>query len=192
MFDLLFLFLLLVLLGSLLAVLIAVIRGRRNQALRILRRLAIGAAGYLTVVAVTGWRSPARVLEVGDPWCFDDWCLTVEGVTHTDAPPVRVYTVSLRLSSRARRVSQRALGAWIYLVDHVGKLYRPETDAHAVPLDVRLDPGELVMTSRVFRVPSDAGEMSLMTGHGFPIWVRLPIIGEDSAPFHQRTRVRLP
>jgi hypothetical protein len=192
LFDLLFLALLLAFLCGLLAVMAAAIRGRFTSALAILRALAIGAALYLAVVALTGWLSPPRVLQVGDPWCFDDWCLSVESATHTEAPPGRIYTVSLRLFSRARRVSQRAAGAWIYLVDSSGRRYSPEPESTAIPLDIRLAPGESVVTSRVFKVPASRGPMSLITGHGLPAGFPVPIIGDDSAPFHKSTRVRLP
>src|SRR5690242_7027478 len=95
--------------------------GRRwGRALLILRRLGLCAVAYLATVAVAGRLAPQRVLAVGEPWCFDDWCLTVEQVARTPAPPANAWTVSLRLSSQARRISQRAKNAWIFLVDRNG------------------------------------------------------------------------
>src|SRR5579862_9783978 len=141
-FDLLFLTLVAVSLVTLLTALVNAIRGRRSQALGILRRVAIGAAAYISIVAIVGLLKPQRVLNIGDPWCFDDWCLSVENVTSTPSPPQVTCDVSLRIFSRARRVSQRALGAWIYLVDARGNRYTPLWDPAAVPLDVRLAAGE--------------------------------------------------
>jgi hypothetical protein len=132
------------------------------------------------------------VLNVGDPWCFDDWCLSVEKVSRTSAPPEISYAVSLRIFSRARRVSQRAKGAWIFVIDGRGNRYAPEPDPSAVPLDVLLQPGESVATSRVFKVPVDTGEIGLITGHGGPgCFPGCFIIGDDSSLFHKRTFVRL-
>jgi len=64
-------------------------------------------------------------------------------------------------------MAQRAKGAWIYLIDDRGRRYAPERDLSAVPLDVVLQPGESVSTSRV-HVPPDVQRLGLITGHGGP------------------------
>ncbi|HTQ54861.1 MAG TPA: hypothetical protein VMI94_10395 [Bryobacteraceae bacterium] len=191
LFDLLFLFLALVTLIILLAVLVTALRGRGAQALRMLRNLGIGAAVYLAVVAVVGLLSPQRVLQVGDPWCFDDWCLTVEKVSHAAAPPQVAYTVSLRIFSEAKRVSQRALGAWIYIVDREGNRYPPEPDPSATPLDVRLGPGDSVTTTRTFKVPAGATGLGLITGHGGSPDLSKFVIADEGSLLHKPTYVRL-
>ncbi|HTT63946.1 MAG TPA: hypothetical protein VMG35_18975 [Bryobacteraceae bacterium] len=190
-FDLLFLLLVLASLGTFLAAAVAALLGRGARALATLRKWGLGALLYVAIVAAVGFFSPQKVLRPGDPWCFDDWCLTVERVTQAPAPPQAAYTVTLRIFSRARRVSQRAKGAWIYLIDRGGRRYPPEPDPSAVPLDVRLQPGESVTTARTFKVPADAGSLCLITGHGIPCCYPLPIIGDDASLFHKRTCVRL-
>lgn len=189
-FDLLFVFLVLVAAAACGAALIAAVRGRRRWALRILRRAGLAALGYIAIVAITGALAPQRVLHVGEPWCFDDWCLRVEAVDRAPAPPAMEYRVSLRVFSRALRVSQSAKGAWVYLIDRHGNRYSPKPDRSAVPLDVRLAPGESVALSRVFRIPENAGPMGLITGHG-PVWFPALIIADEASVFHRRTFVRL-
>jgi hypothetical protein len=191
LFDLLFIALFLASVATLVTAAVAALCGRGRRALAILRRWAIAAAAYLAIVAAVGLFSPQRVLNVGDPWCFDDWCLSVESVNRTPAPPAVTYNVGLRIFSRARRVSQRANGAWVNLVDARGNHYAPEPDPNAVPLDVRLGPGESVSTSRVFRVPADAGELGLTTGHGGGLNPDRVIIGADSSLLHKRTYIRI-
>ena len=88
-------------------------------------------------MCVVGFYSPQRVLKPGDPWCFDDWCLTVDQVKRI---PPSTYDISLRISSRARRVSQRAQGAWVCLIDQQGNCYTPQFDPKAIPLDSLLKP----------------------------------------------------
>jgi hypothetical protein len=134
--------------------------------------------------------APQRVLHVGDPWCFDDLCLSVEHVSRTAAPAQVAYDVSLLIFSRARRVSQRANGAWVYAIDGRGNRYAPEPDTSSVSLDVLLQPGESIRTSRVFKVPAGAGELGLVTGHG-PSWISNFIIGDEASLFHKRDFVRL-
>ena len=191
-FDLLFIVLVLTALGTLITAAITAVRGHGSRAVSILRRLGISAAVYVVVVMVVGLLSPQRVLAVGDAWCFDDWCLSVEKVTRTPAPPQAVYTVSIRIFSRARRVSQSAKGAWIYVIDGSGNRYAPEPDLEAVPLDAMLEPGESISTSRVFRVPADAAGLGLITGHGGPVWLPNLIIGDAASIFHKPTFMRLP
>ena len=190
-FDLLFLALVLASAVTLIYAAVAALARGRTGALGILRRLGIGAVVYLGIVAVVGLLAPRRVIQAGEPWCFDDWCLSVEGVSRTPSPPRVAYHVALRIFSRARRVSQRALGAWIYVLDRDNNRYAPEPDSSAVPLDVLLGPGESVSTSRTFRVPSGAGGLRLITGHG-GAWIDTFIIGAGSSLFHKRTYIRLP
>jgi hypothetical protein len=188
-FDLLFLALALAALITLVAALITALRGRGARALKILRNLGVSAVIYLAIVAVVGFSSPQRVLHIGDPWCFDDWCLTVESVRQAPAPPLIAYTVSLRLSSRARGISQRAKGAWIFIIDQQGHRYTPEPDPSATPLDVLLGPGESVTTTRTFKLPAGASGLGLTTGHGNG--PDLFIIGDEASLLHKPTYVRL-
>ena len=188
LFDLVFIFLFLASVATLITAALVALRGRRAHALGIVGKLAVAAIGYLLIVSVVGLLAPQRVLGVGDPWCFDDWCLSVESVTRIPAPPS--VRVSLRILSRSRRVTQRAKDAWIYVIDRNGNRYAPDPDASAAPLDVRLAAGESVTMSRTFRVPADAGELGLITGHG--AWGPGHfIIGDEASFFHKRTFVRL-
>ena len=192
-FDLVFIAVIFASLATLTTAAIAAIRGRREHALAILRKFGICAIAYLSIVVVVALFSPQRILDIGDPWCFDDWCLSVENVSRTPAPPRVSYDVSLRIFSQARRVSQRAQGAWIYVIDRRGNRYAPEPDPSGVPLDVLLQPGDSITTSRVFKLPAAAGGLGLITGHGGPgCFPSCFIIGDDASLFHKRTFVRLP
>jgi hypothetical protein len=192
-FDLLFIAVVFASLATFVTAAIAAIRGRCIHALGILRKFGVCALAYLTIVVVVALLSPQRVLSVGDPWCFDDWCLSVEKVSLKPEPPQVACHVSLRIFSQARRVSQRAKGAWIFAIDRHGNRYPPEPDPSAVPLDVLLQPGESVVTSRVFKVPADSvAGIGLITGHGGPgCFPGCFIIGSDASLFHKRTFVLL-
>lgn len=191
--DLLFILLFLTAIIALIAAAVALLRGRGANALTILRRLGIGAVIYGAIVALAGLMTPQRIIRVGEPWCFDDWCLTVESVNQKPDPPQIDYTVSLSISSRARRVAQRAKGAWIYLLDPQGRRFSPDPDPSATPLDVVLQPGESVSATRTFQIPANAGPLALITGHGGPgCFPGLFIIGDDNSLLHKPTLVRLP
>jgi len=172
------LFLLLVLAAAIVVIRAAVValRGRRADARRALLRLALTAAIYMLVVLTVSVATPRRSYRVGDTQCFDDWCIAVTNATR--ATPTTV-TVGLRLSSRAKRVSQRELGTVVYLTDSAGHRYAPVADAGATPLDALLQPGQAVAAQRTFVVPSEARGLSLVYTHegGFPI--AFFIIGEN-------------
>ena len=192
-FDLLFLGSVLSALGALIAAAVWAMRGRRAHAVSILKRLGAATLAYLALVAIVSAARPQRVRRVGDPWCFDDWCLRVEGVTKDSSPPGVSYHVSLEIFSEAKRVSQRASGAWIYLIDDRGHRYEPAPDSSAVPLDVRLQPGESVKTTRLFAIPADAHVIGLITGHG-GAYCTFPgplIIGEAGCVFGKPDMVRI-
>lgn len=192
-FDLLFLLAVFTTAVTLAVTAVLALRGRRTKALRILLIYAVCAAGYLAVGAAVSFFKPQRVISVGDPWCFDDWCLTVEKVERTPALSEVAYKIVLHISSRARRVSQRARGAWIYLIDDRGRLYSPDFDPSAIPMDVLLQPEESVTTSRVFEVPRDVRHLGLVTGHGGAYCgpMDMLIIGGGSCLFKKPTMVRI-
>jgi hypothetical protein len=187
-FDLVFLAAFAVSLITLIAVAFLAVRGRIPRAFSILRVWSICAALYLGTSVAVAYAAPQRILQVGDPWCFDDWCLTVKNTQRANTN----YTVNLLLSSQAKRVTQRANGAWIYLRDENDKHYDPAPGD--VPLDVVLQPGESVAATRSFSVPVNARDLGLVTGHGGPPCglMSLIIIGNAGCLFHKQTMIRLP
>ncbi|MGH9524028.1 MAG: hypothetical protein ACRD3E_16010, partial [Terriglobales bacterium] len=106
-------------------------------------RLAIGwaacAAVYIVVGLAISYVRPQKVLRTGEPWCFDDWCMQVDQAGRSGNSPA--YEVQFHIFSQARRVSQRANGAWIYLVDNRGNRYAAADDPAATPIDALLAPG---------------------------------------------------
>ena len=191
------LFFLLAVLGTLVSLVVAAVLAvaqRWSASLRLLRGLALSLAGYLLVGLGVSLVRPRRVLSVGEPWCFDDWCLTVENVSATPRAAGLTYQVGLRISSRARRISQRARGAWIYVLDDQGRRYAPERGASDAPLDVLLGPGESVSTSRSFPIPPGVRPVGLVTGHGGPYCglMSFLIVGASGCVFGKPPMVRFP
>jgi hypothetical protein len=190
-FDLLFIAVLFASLATVLTAAASAIRGRGAHALRILRVYGICAAVYLAMVALTSVLLPRRVLKVGDLRCSDDWCIAVENVIRTPAHATVFYRVTLRLSSRARRVPQRENGVVVYLTDSRGQRYDPKPDPTAVPFNVTLQPQQSIAAARVFEVPADARDVGLVIRleSGFPIgWF---IVGYETW-FRKPAIVRLP
>jgi hypothetical protein len=180
-------------LGSVVSLVMAAtlaIRGHRQRAGRRLRRLGIFVLVYLGLSILVSFLKPQRVLAIGDPWCFDDWCLAVDRVTEG---PADSYTTDLRLMSSARGISQRANGAWIYLIDQQGQRYAPVSAPDEVPLDVMLGPGEVRQTTRRFIMPAGVRPIGLVTGHGggYCGMMNLLIIGNATCLFGKPTMIGL-
>jgi hypothetical protein len=190
LFDLLFLISALAAVVTLVAAAVAAASGRGAKALRMLRALGIAAVLYLAAGLAVSWIRPQRVMALREPWCFDDWCLTVMNAQPATAGS---YRVDLVLSSRAKRVTQRAKWAWIYLVDASGRRFPPEPDANAAPLDAALGPGESVTTTRVFRLPPDARPAGIITGHGGPYCgvMNFLVIGDSGCVFGKAPMIKI-
>jgi hypothetical protein len=192
LFDLLFLASALAAIASVVTAALFAVSGRGERALSVLKRLGMATLGYAALLVIVAAATPQKVLQPGDPWCFDDWCLSVEGVTQMPSPVGTHYTVSLRIYSEAKRVSQRAKGAWIYLIDRGGTRYSPLPDNSQTALDVLLQPGESIQTSRTFLVPNGVHDLGLITGHGGGYCSMLPpIIGEGGCLFNKPTMIRI-
>jgi hypothetical protein len=191
-FDLLFIASALAAIVSLLTAGALAIGGRGDRAVAIMKRLGFGVLAYAALVVIVAAATPQKLMKPGDPWCFDDWCLSVDGVTQMPTPVGNYYTVSLRVFSDAKRVPQRAKGAWVYLIDRRGVRYSPAPDNSQPPLDVLLQPGESIQTSRTFLVPNGVHELGLVTGHGGGYCSLVPpIIGEAGCLFNKPTMVRI-
>jgi hypothetical protein len=192
-FDLLFILLFFASIATLLTAAVLAVRGRGTRALRILRVYAIGFGLYMGIVLAVALATPRRILNLPEDRCFDDWCAAVQNVDRTPSATGVSYIVTLRLSSRARRVSQRARGSYVYLSDDRGRRFDPSPDAAEPPFDVLLDPGQAVETKRSFTVPNDAREIGAVVVHeGSYCFPGCFIIGDEANPLHKRTIVRLP
>jgi hypothetical protein len=101
--------------------------------------------------------------------------------------------LTLKVSSRAKRVSQREKGVNVLLIDSQGRRFSPAPDPSAVPFDVLLQPGEAVETKRSYTLPGDARDVGVVLAHKAPYcFPGCFIIGDDGNPLHKRTIVPLP
>lgn len=191
-FDLLFVILFLVSLGTLIVAAVSAIRGRRRRALVLLRRLGVVLAFYFAALILVSALSPQRFSTIGVDQCSDDWCIAVQSVRRDTANTGIRYDVTFRLASRARRVAQRERFVAVYLLDERGRRYAPATDATEVPFDTLLQPEETVATIRRFLVPADAKLAGLVVTRGGGGWFPgCCIIGDQGSLLHRRTIVKL-
>lgn len=192
-FDLLFILIVFASAAMLAVVIAAALRGRFSRAAKLLAALGICLALYLSVIVVVSLASPPRVMALGEDRCFDDWCVAVEDIARSESPKGTEFTVTLRLSNRARRVAQRENGIVVAVLDEKGRRFESAADPAAAPFNVLLQPGQSVSTTRTFDVSGSSGPLNLVVEHaGFSRFPGLFIIGDDSSLLHKPTIVRLP
>src|SRR5947209_7530363 len=146
--DLVFIVLFLTAVVILITALWRALRGEFDRARRILFRLLLGAAAYMAIVIAVSVIMPRRTIPIGDTQCFDDWCVSIADFKQAPKDADLAYTVDLRLSSRARRISQRENNLAVYLTDGMGRRFDPVNDKSSAPLNVLLRPQESVVVSR--------------------------------------------
>jgi hypothetical protein len=167
-FELLFIFLCIASLVTLVTTAGLAISCRRAVAVRVLGRYSIFLAIYLTIVVMISPFSPRKVVHPGEPLWFDDWCITIHSVENNKA---QEYVVTASLSSRARRAPQRETGVVLYVTDSSGVRYDSVHSEDDIPFDIRLLPNESVEVSRTYRLPSGTTATGVVVAHegGFPI-----------------------
>lgn len=174
---------------------------------KLVRRLCLGLAIYISLYAIllisVALVSPQQVVAMHQLRCFDDWCASVEQVEQRPAiGPARAsgifYLVTIRVASQAKRISQRALDAAVFLMDERGVRYAISPQGQKAleaagqagqPLNSWLDAGGSFTYTAVFDVPAKIAQPGLVISHGaFP---GLIIIGDPQSFLHKPTIVRL-
>ena len=166
------------------------IRGKRRKSFRLIVGIATYVVVYLLAEVVVSVASPPRDFRLNERQCFDDWCFAAEHVDRHPDGERHVYTVTFRISSRARRRQQRERGVGVYLLDDRGRRYEPKSDAQAVPFSRLLQPGASYVATRQFAAPADATILGVVLTHGkFP---GIFIISDDNSFLHRPSIVRFP
>jgi hypothetical protein len=193
LFDLVFLFVVLATLITLVIVVASVLLGRPRLAAKVLALYGVCLVIYLGIIILVSLTTPKRVLDWGENRCFDDWCIAVDDIARSESAMKVAYRVTLRLSSRARRVAQRENGLVVYLEDEQGRRFESIPGPAEQPFNILLEPGQSVTTTRVFEVSSAASQHKLIVAHeGFNSFPGIIIIGDDNSLFHKPMIVRLP
>jgi hypothetical protein len=182
-------------------------RRRWSASARALALLGIGALVYGSVLVGVGFASRPNYLPMGTKQCFDDWCVSVEraaqqptiGAGPESAQASGVFRlVTVKVTSQARRVAQRAADVEVCLIDSRGQRYAPspigqralDLAAGSGPeLSSMVEPGASFERTVVFDLPTDASDVGLIVTHGrFP---SVLIIGDTQSFCHAPTILRL-
>jgi hypothetical protein len=152
---------------------------------------------YLAATLIVSFVTPQRVVNIGDSYCMDIWCIRIERVNTEPRGPETLYKVDVRIFSDANSVKTSARGAHIYLVDERGRRFELINDPAVIPFDVPLDPGQTIQTTLSFVAAADAQNLFLPCSYhhigdeaSVPFWVKL-YFGSEANYMHKRTMLRV-
>jgi len=143
-----------------------VIRGRRPQARLVLTRWGLSAVAYLVISIGASAMRPERSIGLGERWCFDEWCMSVDRVTSRSATGGMVYTLDLQTYNGGRR-SLRALYPWMFIRDSDGRRYQPSTRDWVALVEASVRAHESHRFPVDFLVSAGARQLGFVTDHGF-------------------------
>jgi hypothetical protein len=171
-------------------------RGRRSAARQLLLRWTVCAVVYLAISVGVSLTRPVKVIEQGQDWCFDEWCVAVEAVHRTSALEGRVVTVTtdLRISNKGRS-PEAVRGFWALLLDDQGRRYEPTPGPWRDVVASRVPGHGSARTAMAFVVPTGIRLRGFVTNHGGgsgPAFLSsLLEIGQGGWLFHRQNMIRV-
>jgi hypothetical protein len=173
------------------------IRGRRASALALLSRWGVGVVVYIAISVVVSLARPARIIEQGQNWCFDDWCIAVEAVHHTASPNGKDITVTtdVRIYNSGRS-PEGVRGFWAFLLDDEHRRYGPTPGPWQEVVSSRVPGHGVARTSIDFALPQGAHPRGFVTNHGggngrAGLLPSLLEIGQGGWLFHKPNMIRV-
>jgi hypothetical protein len=206
-FDLLFILVFLFTVGSLGRIVYLLARKRSKHAARPAKVLAVALIIYFGTLCAVSLATPRKFIPMGEDRCFDDWCIaadrltvsqTIGNASEMTASKGVFYIVTIRVSSRALGITQRARYAAVVAIDQLGRTYLPSAEGQraydavngkAPAITGELGPGASFTTTQVFDIPGDSGRVWLKVEHG--VWPGRLIIGDSNSFFHKSTLMTL-
>jgi len=174
-----------------LVVLLMCLAGREFRfAGKILGWWSIFALGYTVLTVALSLLLPQKVVNPGQSYCVDSWCIGVQNVTKTPLNQNIVYKADVRIFSDLNSGTTSAKGASLYLVDERGRRFPLIPDPDITPFDIELNPHQSVNSSLTFVVAADAHQLFLK-GDGPSLWITKFFIGDDTALLHRPTLIRV-
>jgi hypothetical protein len=158
---------------------------------KILGWWAVCAAGYTALTVAVSLLLPQKIVNPGQSYCVDSWCIGIQNVTKTALGQNVAYKADIRIFSDLNRGTTSAKGVSVYLGDERGRRFPLVPDPSATPFDTELSPKQSIDTSLTFLVAADAQHLYLGGDGPRPLWISKFFIGDDSAWLHRPTLIRV-
>lgn len=148
---------------------------------------------YLAALLGVSLKQKQRVVDIGQPRCFDEMCFTVAGVSDIPGLPTqdrrRLLRVTVAITNKGHKPESEGL-LQAYLIDAQGRLWGELPGLSGVRLTVKVPPGQTVASEPVFAVSENSTGLKLVFTHGH--WQPgLLVIGGSDSLLHKPTVVPL-
>jgi hypothetical protein len=169
--------------------------GRFRQARNILGWWSACAAGYVAMTIAVSLLTPQAIVNFGQSYCNDNWCISIRSVTRTLRGHDIAYAVDVRVFSDVNStVKTSGRGVSSYLVDENNRRFPGIADPAVTPFDIELSPGQSVSTALTFLAPADAQQLFLKIdwpGSRLVKFLVKFVIGNDRSLLHRPTLLRV-
>jgi hypothetical protein len=179
--------------AMLLAALIAVALRRFRPARNIFRWWGACAIGYVAMTIAIALLAPQAIVNPGESYCNDNWCISIQSVTKTPLAHDIAYRVDSRIFN-TNTVKNNVKGASLYLVDEHSRRFPLIADPAVTPFDIELNPGQSLNTSLTFLAAADAQQVLLKIdwpGNRLVKFLVKFVIGNDRSLLHRPTLLRV-
>jgi hypothetical protein len=169
--------------------------GELHEIGRSVRVCAVIAISYVAALVMVSLSTPGIIVNIGDNYCYNLWCLRVKQVNPTTRDQDILYTADVRLfvdcDRHADHIPAEQENSFFYVLDDQGRRYPLLQDSFG-DADVTVQPGESVNSSFAFLAPPDARKLYLMgeAGQVFLPWMYLGF-GSDISLLHRRALLRI-
>ena len=176
------------------AALLRIHDGKFRDAARASRVCAVIVVPYLAALVLVSLLTPRTIVNIGDGYCYDLWCIAVNQVNATPRGQDVHYEVRVTAfvdSSHTHRLPASAATSFFSVLDDRGRGYDLLRDASFIGADVTVQLGAKVNASFAFLAPANARKLYLMgNDYGWLPWVYL-YFGSDFSLFHRPPLVRI-
>jgi hypothetical protein len=132
---------------------------------RLAKRIAIstlcGLVVWVVLANAISLLTPRTIVNVGETYCWDNLCLTIDGITRKVHPSETDYRLNIHIYSDANTLKINLKNIFPYLVDERGRRFPLVKGASSGPYDSLLDPGQSVNTTLTFEVAPDVRQLFL-------------------------------
>jgi hypothetical protein len=169
--------------------------GRFRRARNIFGWWSACAAGYVAMTVAVSLLTPRAIVNPGESYCNDNWCISIRSVTKAQLAQGIAYKADVRVFSDANStVVTSGKGVSLYLVDEHDRHFPLMADPAVTPFDIELKPGRSVNTSLTFLAAADAQQLFLKVdwpGNRLVKFLVKFVVGNDRSLLHRRTLLRV-
>ena len=145
---------------------------------------------YTALTIAVSLLLPQKVVNPGQSYCVDSWCIGVQNVTKTPLGQNVAYKADVRIFSDLNSGTTSAKGASLYLVDERGRRFPLIPDPSAIPFDIAAESSPV--RGHLADLPSRRRcAAAFPKGDGPNLWITKFFIGDDSAWLHRPTLIRV-